>query len=177
MSGPARAAHSQNVLAPAEAWNQLLRHDVELAPAFSNELNARMRAERLTFGDRVHCPFIRPFFLTAADEQRVREIAEAIAALGERVVKQSLADPRLLAQSALSPEEERLARINPGYAYFEHLFATRRVSASRFTAIRGIQCRIAGRRRLRRNASRSVSHLADHGALLARIFGPQISVD
>jgi hypothetical protein len=50
MSGPARAAHSQNVLPPAETWNQLLRHDVELAPAFSNELNARMRAERLTFG-------------------------------------------------------------------------------------------------------------------------------
>jgi uncharacterized circularly permuted ATP-grasp superfamily protein len=115
MSGPARAPHSQT-LPPAEAWNQLLRHDVELAPAFSNELNARMRAERLTFGDRVHCPFLRPFFLTAQDEHRVREVAETIAALGERVVKQSLADTKLLAQSALSPEEERLARINPGYA-------------------------------------------------------------
>ena len=75
-----------------------------------------MRAERLTFGERIHCPFLRPFFLTAEDEQRVRAVAESIAALGERVVKQSLADPRLLAQSALSPEEERLARINPRYA-------------------------------------------------------------
>jgi len=82
MSGPARAPHTAMVPPPAEAWNQLLRHDVELAPAFSNELNARMRAERLTFGDRVHCPFLRPFFLTAEDEQRVREVAETIAALG-----------------------------------------------------------------------------------------------
>ena len=53
-----------------------------------------MRAESLTFGDRIHCPFLRPFFLTAEDERRVRAVAEAIAALGERVVQQSLADPR-----------------------------------------------------------------------------------
>jgi uncharacterized circularly permuted ATP-grasp superfamily protein len=43
-------------------------------------------------------------------------VAEAIARLGERVVKQALADPQLLTQVALSPEEERLARINPRYA-------------------------------------------------------------
>ncbi|MGA8024279.1 MAG: circularly permuted type 2 ATP-grasp protein [Candidatus Acidiferrales bacterium] len=119
MNGPATASQSpqaQPAPTPAEVWHGLLRPDVELAPAFSNELNARMRAQRLVFGDRIHCPFLRPFFLTAEDEQRVRAVAESIAVLGERVVKQSLADPRLLAQSALSPEEERLARINPRYA-------------------------------------------------------------
>jgi uncharacterized circularly permuted ATP-grasp superfamily protein len=118
MNGPAPASQSpqSQPATPAEVWHGLLRPDVELAPAFCNELNARMRAQRLVFGDRIHCPFLRPFFLTAEDEQRVRVIAEAIAVLGERVVKQSLADPRLLAQSALSPEEERLARINPRYA-------------------------------------------------------------
>ena len=117
MSGSAPVSDSQSGAAasPAEAWHRLLRPDIELAPAFLTELNARMRAERLTFGERIHCPFLRPFFLTADDEQRVRTVAEAIAALGERVVKQSLADPRLLAQSALSPEEERLARIHPRY--------------------------------------------------------------
>src|SRR5580700_7313220 len=117
MSGLAPASHSQpgSAQTPAAVWHGLLRPDVELAPAFLDELNARMRAERLTFGERIHCPFLRPFFLGAEDEQRVRTVAEAIAALGERVVKQSLADPRLLAQSALRPEEERLARINPRY--------------------------------------------------------------
>lgn len=74
-----------------------------------------MRAEKLKFGDRVHCPFLRPFFLSPGDDRRVREVSEAIAALGERVVTQSLADPALLAQAALSPDEERLARISPGY--------------------------------------------------------------
>lgn len=117
MNGPAPASQPVRTQpSPAEVWHSLLRQDVELAPAFCNELNARMRSKRLVFGDRVHCPFLRPFFLTAEDEQRVRAVAEAIATLGERVVKQSLADPRLLAQSALSPAEERLARINPRYA-------------------------------------------------------------
>ena len=74
-----------------------------------------MRAQKLTFGDRLHCPFLRPFFLTSQDEQRVREISESIARIGERIVAQSLKDPALLAQSALSAEEERLARLNPNY--------------------------------------------------------------
>ncbi|MGA7856026.1 MAG: hypothetical protein WCA15_22085, partial [Candidatus Acidiferrales bacterium] len=75
MNGPATASQSpqaQPAPTPAEVWHGLLRPDVELAPAFSNELNARMRAQRLVFGDRIHCPFLRPFFLTAEDEQRVR---------------------------------------------------------------------------------------------------------
>lgn len=114
MSGLAQAPQPDSASA-ADAWHALLRPDVELTPAFSAELNARMRAEKLTFGDRVHCPFLRPFFLSPQDEQRVREVAETIAALGERVVKQALADPQLLAQVALSPEEIRLAQINPGY--------------------------------------------------------------
>jgi uncharacterized circularly permuted ATP-grasp superfamily protein len=113
MTGSAQPAREP--ASPAEAWHGLLRPDVELSPAFLADLNAQMRAERLTFGDRIHCPFLRPFFLTTQDEQWVREVAETIAKLGERVVKQALAVPGLLAQVALSPEEERLARIAPGY--------------------------------------------------------------
>jgi uncharacterized circularly permuted ATP-grasp superfamily protein len=114
VSGSAQAARPTAVAA-ADAWHALLRPDIELTPKFCEELNARMRAEKLTFGDRVHCPFLRPFFLSQEDEQRVREVAEAVAALGERVVNQALAEPHLLAQVALSPEEIRLAQINPRY--------------------------------------------------------------
>lgn len=113
MSGSVRA--SQTPSSPAEIWHGLLRPDVELAPAFCAELNARMRAEKLTFGDRVHCPFLRPFFLSTQEENRVREVAELIARLGERVVSQALTDPALLAQVALSAAEERLARVPPRY--------------------------------------------------------------
>ena len=115
MSVPAHASPSRAPSSPAEAWHGLLRPSVELSPAFCADLNARMRAERLTFGERIHCPFLRPFFLTTQDEERVRQVAEKIAELGERVVRQALVEPSLLAQVALSPEEERLARISTRY--------------------------------------------------------------
>jgi hypothetical protein len=100
---------------PVDVWHGLLRPDVELTPEFCAELNARMRAERLTFGDRVHCPFLRPFFIDEQEEARVRPVAETIAALGERVVEAALASRPLLAQVGLSPAEERLVRMEPGY--------------------------------------------------------------
>jgi uncharacterized circularly permuted ATP-grasp superfamily protein len=109
MNGQAQT--SRTPTSAVEVWNGLLRPDVELTAAFCADLNARMRANRLTFGDRVHCPFLRPLFVTEDDEQRVRVVAETVARLGERVVKNALVDPTLLAQLALSTEEERLARI------------------------------------------------------------------
>ncbi|MGH9531696.1 MAG: circularly permuted type 2 ATP-grasp protein [Terriglobales bacterium] len=99
----------------AQAWHALLRPEEELGAAFCDDLAARMRAQRLTFGDRVHCPFLRPFFLEEADEQRVRKVVETIAAVGERVVQAALESPALLAQAALSEAEDRLVRIEPGY--------------------------------------------------------------
>jgi hypothetical protein len=74
-----------------------------------------MRKAKLTFGDRVHCPFLRPFFLSPEDEERVRTVAEAIAELGERVASAALDDKHLFAQLHLREEEERLARIPTGY--------------------------------------------------------------
>jgi len=74
-----------------------------------------MRSRKLTFGDRVHCPFLRPFFLTAEDESRMRAAAETIAALGERVVSAALTTPSLFSQLGVTEAEERLVRIDPGY--------------------------------------------------------------
>ena len=48
-----------------DEWHALLRPGEELSPDFCRSLTAAMRARKLTFGDRVHCPFLRPFFLTA----------------------------------------------------------------------------------------------------------------
>jgi uncharacterized circularly permuted ATP-grasp superfamily protein len=95
-------------------WHSLFRPDVELTAGFGDDLVARLRAARLTFGNRVLCPFLRPFFLDDADEQRVRLVSETIAMLGERVVTAALGSPALLAQLALGPGEERLVRIDPG---------------------------------------------------------------
>ncbi|MFY9530637.1 MAG: circularly permuted type 2 ATP-grasp protein [Candidatus Acidiferrales bacterium] len=114
-SGALSRAPSAAPSSPAEFWHSLLRPDVELAPAYCEDFTARLRSARLTFGDRIHCPFLRPFFLDEKDEARVRAVAETIAVLGERVVAAALDSPELLAQVGLSPAEERLARIEPGY--------------------------------------------------------------
>ena len=65
------------------AWHNLVR--TSSWPRQSCEAFAeRMRERKLTFGDRVHCPFLRPFFLHDRRSADVVAAAETIAALGER---------------------------------------------------------------------------------------------
>jgi uncharacterized circularly permuted ATP-grasp superfamily protein len=75
-----------------------------------------MRDQHLTFGGRLLCPFLRPFFLGADDEPRIARAAEALWILGERVAAAALEHPDLLDELGLSDAEARLARIDPGYA-------------------------------------------------------------
>ena len=97
-----------------EHWHALLRD--EHAGSLCAEITAEQRSRRLRFGDRVLCPFLRPFFLTAADEARVTRVVEMLWTLGERVALAAVQQPAMLADLALSDEEIRLARIEPGYA-------------------------------------------------------------
>ena len=98
-----------------DEWHALLRPGEELSPDFCRSLTAAMRARKLTFGDRVHCPFLRPFFLTAEDEGRIRVAAETIAALGERVARVAMEDSRLFQALGITAAEEPLIRIDPRY--------------------------------------------------------------
>lgn len=100
---------------PAEHWHALLKPYVTGSREFTEQFYATLRAEKLTFGDRVHCPFLRPFFLSPEDEQRVRTVAEKMAELGERVVTAALSDDELFKQFRLREGEERLARMHTGY--------------------------------------------------------------
>jgi hypothetical protein len=100
---------------PSENWHAILQSTLLRDPALPKDLFKRMRRARLTFGDRVHCPFLRPFFLSPEDEERVRTVAETIADLGERITLAALDDKHLFAQLHLREEEERLARLPTGY--------------------------------------------------------------
>ena len=100
---------------PIECWHGLLRPGEELSPRFWEGFSASMRVRKLTFGNRVHCPFLRPFFLTETDERRIRAAAETIAAAGERVVLAALESDELLSQLGVTESERELIRINPGY--------------------------------------------------------------
>ncbi len=98
-----------------DAWDAELKRGRELTPEFCHEFAASMRARKLTFGDRIHSPFLRPFFLSAADESRIRRASETIAAVGERVVREALESRALFDQLGVTEPEERLIRIDPGY--------------------------------------------------------------
>ena len=102
-------------MVPASAWHALLRPEVELSRRSVGEFAGAMRARKLTFGDRVHCPFLRPFFLSEQDEARMRAAAERVAALGERVTAAALESPALFDQLGVTESEARLVRIDPGY--------------------------------------------------------------
>src|SRR4029453_14902539 len=99
-----------------DAWHSLLRPDVERGRRYWEEFAGSMRSRKLTFGDRVHCPFLRPFFLTAEDEGRIRVAGEASAAVGERVARVAMESPRLFQALGITAAEEPLIRIEPGYA-------------------------------------------------------------
>jgi len=97
----------------AEYWNALLA--AVDGGALCESLAVRMRERRLHFGGRPLCSFLRPFFLDAADEGRVRRVAETLWTLGERVAHAAVDSPEMLRDLALSDAEIRLARIDPRY--------------------------------------------------------------
>ena len=84
-----------------------------------------MRERRLTFGDRIHCPFLRPVFLSAAEEASIRNAAETIAALGERVARLAMESSRLFQDLGVTEAEARLIRIDPGYQTASTAFGLR----------------------------------------------------
>src|SRR5436190_8228087 len=95
-------------------WESLL--DTVDTAALCGRVTECQRSRRLRFGDRVLCPFLRPFFLDADDEARVRQVAETLSVVGERVARVAIDSPDMLRQRALSEAEIGLARIDPGYA-------------------------------------------------------------
>lgn len=110
------APKTSSELSPAaEEWHEILKGTLLRVPTLPEDLFKKMKKAKLTFGNRVHCPFLRPFFLSPEDELRVRSVAETIAELGERVVTAALADTHLFSQLRLREEEERLARLTTGY--------------------------------------------------------------
>ena len=100
---------------PVEYWDELLRPLVRKSPELAKKFLADVRGAKLMFGERVHCPFLRPVFLSPQDEQRVRLVAETIAAIAERLTAAALEDESLFRQFHLRPEEERLVRLTTGY--------------------------------------------------------------
>ena len=100
-------------LDPIAWWHSFVREETDAKLCAS--LAKRMRERHLTFGGRLLCPFLRPFFLDPADEGRVKRAAETLWRLGERLAEAAATDDALMAELGLSEPEMALARIDPRY--------------------------------------------------------------
>src|SRR5258706_15944052 len=94
--------------AAAEQWHKLLKAKLRISPKFTENFNAELRDAKLTFGNRVHCPFLRPFFLSLDDERRVRAVADNMAGLAERVTHRAVKDFPLLGHIPLRDKKPGL---------------------------------------------------------------------
>ena len=122
----------------------MLRPVVKKSPGLAKKFLADVRAAKLTFGRRVHCPFLRPYFLSPADEQRVRHVAETMAAVAERVTTGG-AERQFPFRAIPFAARGRAAGADgcgtwPG----EHGIAAGRVSPAGLAEVHGIQRGIAG---------------------------------
>jgi uncharacterized circularly permuted ATP-grasp superfamily protein len=98
---------------PIAWWHSIVREGTDRRLCAG--LATRMRERHLTFGGRLLCPFLRPFFLDPGDEGRVKRAAETLWRLGERLAEAASADETLMVDLGLSDDERALARIAPGY--------------------------------------------------------------
>lgn len=96
----------------------LIKDERELIESLSNCLEREMRARNAVFGDRILCPFLRPNFISATEYDRITKVVghlmQAVAKIYE-VVREV---DGVRAQLDLSPQEEKLASIDPGYRGF-----------------------------------------------------------
>jgi hypothetical protein len=98
--------------APESYWHAILRE--QASGGVCGALAERMRERRLTFGGRLLCPFLRPFFLTKDDERRVTRATSALWRLGEQLARHVAADRARLEALGLSEAEIELVSIDPG---------------------------------------------------------------
>lgn len=81
----------------------------------STTLLAQQRELGLLHGDRPTCPFLRPHILSRSQYDEIASGAETIAGAFEKLVARALSDDVLMSELGLTPAEERMARIDPGY--------------------------------------------------------------
>ena len=69
----------------------------------------------LRYGDRPICAVLRPVFVTGRQYERVRREATLALSAIERLYRALMADGKLRAELGLTPDEERLISIAPGF--------------------------------------------------------------
>src|ERR1700756_5595415 len=100
-------------------YHKILENESHQDLSWVTELHAQMEREKLTFGGRLICPFLRPHFITRRQYDSLVKTGETIICAVDRMQQLVLDNPTLLSQLELLPAEKMLAAIDPGYKTLE----------------------------------------------------------
>jgi hypothetical protein len=98
-----------------DQFDQLLLEDGSLGPELFDRLRKDQRELGLLHGDRPTCCFLRPHILQRRQYDAIKHAAETIAHAFEKLANAALTDRQLMDSLCLTPLEEEMARIDPGY--------------------------------------------------------------
>jgi uncharacterized circularly permuted ATP-grasp superfamily protein len=90
--------------------------DSTIGPELFARSLAAQRELGLLHGNRPTCPFLRSHILARTQYAAIEAAAEIIARAFEKVVARALEHQPLLNELGLTPAEEQMARIDPGYS-------------------------------------------------------------
>ena len=90
--------------------------DPDTARATQQQLTDEQRARNLFFGERPLMSVLRPRFITADQYALIQRACGLVAGAAQRLAPALLEDATLRADLALTPGEERLIAMHPGYA-------------------------------------------------------------
>lgn len=98
-----------------DKFDQLLLEDGSLGPELFDRLRKDQQELGLLQGDRPTCSFLRPHILQRQQYDAIKHAAERIAHAFEKVANAALANQQIMELLCLTPFEEEMARIDPGY--------------------------------------------------------------
>jgi len=118
MSGPQKTLDDFNLGSTADviaAYNDMLAANTALAQDSADMLARRSISDKLTFGGVPFLRTLRPRFVTPRQYAYIQQSCNTLAEAMNRLRKAVLQDAQLRAQLDLTPEEERLALVDPGF--------------------------------------------------------------
>src|SRR5512145_1961536 len=96
--------------------DQAILLDSDLGPQVFDRLSIAQKELGLLHGDRPTCPFLRPHILKRVQYEAIKSAAETIAHALEKVANEALKNRNLMDVLCLSPFEETMASLDPGYS-------------------------------------------------------------
>ena len=103
------------MLKDAVAYYHELLNDEDLAQASFDFLHDGLERNKLIFGGRPLCPYLRPHFVTEADWERATKVCETVWSALQKVKDAAVQDESLLDELGVTAIEKELVKIDPGY--------------------------------------------------------------